>query len=61
MKMSFQSEKELKRGGCERVTFSGGGQRRGARLRVAQEHLLVQASQGVVGGVGVLLDEDVSG
>ena len=44
-----------------RPTFSGRGQRRRGRLGVAEEHLLVQAAQGVVGGVGVLLDKDVAG
>ncbi|TNN80769.1 hypothetical protein EYF80_009003 [Liparis tanakae] len=34
---------------------------RGARLRVAEEHLLVEAPQSVVGGMGVLLDKDVTG
>lgn len=43
------------------VTFGGRGQGRGARLRVAEEHLLVEAPQSVVGGMGVLLDKDVTG
>ena len=43
------------------VTFSRWGQGRGAGLGVAEEHLLVEASQGMVGGVCVLLDKDVAG
>lgn len=42
-------------------TFSGRGERGGGGLGVAQEHLLVQAPQGVVGGVGVLLHKHVTG
>lgn len=42
------------------LTFYGGGQGRCAGLRVAQEHLLVQAAQGVVGRVGVLLHKHVA-
>lgn len=42
-------------------TFSRWGQGRGARLGVAEEHLLVKASQSMVGGMGVLLDKDVTG
>lgn len=45
---------------CE-VTFSGRGQGRRPGLRVAEEHLLVQAAKSVVRWVRVLLDEDVTG
>lgn len=44
-----------------KLTFSRWGQGRGAWLRVAKEHLLVKASQGMIRGVGVLLDKDVTG
>lgn len=46
---------------ADRRTFGGRGERGGGGLGVAEEHLLVEAPQGVVGGVGVLLDEDVAG
>ena len=45
----------------ERLTFNGSGQGRRAGLRVAQEHLLVQAAQGMVGRVRVLLHKHVAG
>lgn len=42
------------------VTFCRRGEGRGSRLGVAEEHLLVKASQGVVSRMSVLLDEDVT-
>lgn len=41
-------------------TLSWRGQSGSAWLGVAQEHLLVQAAKGMIGGVGMLLDKDMS-
>lgn len=43
------------------LTFNGWWQRGGAGLWIAEEHLLVQAAQGVICRVGVLLDKHVTG
>lgn len=42
------------------LTFHRGGQGRDSGLRIAQEHLLVQAAQRMEGGVCVLLYKQVS-
>lgn len=48
------------RGGADDRYFHRGGQGRDSGLRIAQEHLLVQAAQCMEGGVCVLLYKQVS-